>query len=80
METSEIRIVNRFGVALKTVGSFGVGACTVALIVALARSGNVCGALAVGIGLSAATAYAGAYLVRLAALGLAIGAGRDGDE
>ena len=77
METTEIKMVNRFGTVLKTVGNFGVGGCTVALIVALAQSGNVCGALAVGIALSAATVYAGSYFVKLAALGLVVGSVED---
>ena len=77
MKTTEIKIVNRFGTVLKTVGSFGVCSCTVALIVALAQSGNVCGALAVGIALSAVTVYTGSYLVKLAALGLIVGSVED---
>lgn len=79
MKRTSAEIVSGFGNALTVIGSFGVGACTVALIVALARSGNDCGALAVGIALSAVLVYAGNYVTRIATLNEIFRRANDGD-
>ncbi len=80
MKRTNAEIVGGFGSVLTVLGSFGVGACTVALIVALAQSGNTCGALGVGIVLSAVLVYAGNWFTKLATLGEILGGvgnGRD---
>lgn len=68
MNRNSSAIVHGFGTAVTAAGSLGVCACTVGLIVALVRSGNVCAALAVGIALSAALVYARSWCQKLAAL------------
>lgn len=68
MKKSNSEIVHGFGTVVAAVGSFGVGICTVGLIVALVRSGNISAALGVGIAVSAVLVYVGDWCRKLAAL------------
>ena len=76
-KTSET--VFHIGTAIKTIGSFGVLACSVALIVALVQGGNVAAALAVGIVLCAVLAYYGSYVEKMSTLSWIVG-DEDGDD
>lgn len=78
MKRKDSQILFRFGTVVKSIGSFGVGACSVALLVTFVRSGNVATALAVGIALSAVLAYWGDHIEKAATF-LWIG-GDDGDD
>ena len=67
------------GTVVKTLGSMGVLACSVALVVSLVQVGNVAAALAVGTVLCAVLAYYGGYVERMSTLSWIAG-DDDGDN